>query len=348
MRTQHLLAIAAVAKEAHSFSARAVAELQRHAVLSTRSTQLLGDLVGDSNLTAAGQSISNILVGTDTAVGNTDVYTPPDVQDSQKCRDDECCKWSYAVKMFEQTYSGCNDLARQAIRLGFHDAAAWNLTQPNGGADGSVVLNDEEAARFENKGLADIIKQMQQWHDQMSKFGVGMADLIQMSAMAATVICPGGPRIKAFVGREDHDDLPPEGLIPSPFSDAQTNIALFEAKTFAATDLVALVGAHTVSQQSFVDPSKAGEAQDTTNTVWDVAFYGETASPNTPPNVFKFPSDLSLSNSSETSATWQAFGADQNGWNMVCFPRVFISPARHRVTFHFTDLMPSPIFPPLF
>lgn len=318
MRSHHLVAIAAIAKGAHSFSPRAVAELQRHAVLSTRSTQLLGDLVGSNNLTAAGSQISAILVGTDTAIGNTDVYQVPDTQDSQRCRDDECCRWSYAVRMFQQTYAGCNDLARQAIRLGFHDAATWNISTPTGGADGSVVLNDEEAARFENKGLQDIIAQMKQWHDQLQRYDVGMADLIQMSAMTATVICPGGPRIKAFVGRDDSDDLPPEGLIPSPFAGAEANIALFEAKTFAATDLVALVGAHTVSQQQFVDPAKAGEAQDSTNTVWDTRFYSETASPDTPSNVFKFPSDLALSNNSETSTTWQVFAGDLNGWNTVC------------------------------
>lgn len=318
MRTHHLIAIAAVAKEAHSFSPRAVAELQRYAVLSTRSTQLLGDLVGNNNLSSTGSQISAILVGSDTAVGNADVYQVPDTQDSQRCRDDECCKWSYAVKQFQQSFDGCNDLARQAIRLGFHDAAAWDLTQPTGGADGSVVLNDEEAARFENKGLQDIIAQMKQWYSQLQKYDLGMADLIQMGAMTATVICPGGPRIKAFVGRDDSDDLPPEGLIPSPFAGAEANIKLFEAKSFSATDLVALVGAHTVSQQRFVDPSKAGAPQDTTNTVWDTNFYSETLSPDTPGDVFKFPSDLALSNNSATTAVWQNFAGDLNGWNQVC------------------------------
>lgn len=319
MRTHHIIAAAAIAKGAHSFSPRAVAELQRHAVLSTRSTQLLGDLVGDNNLTATGTQVSAILTGADTAVGNTDVYQAPDTQDSQRCRDDECCKYSFAVKMMEQAFQGCNDLARQAIRLGFHDAAAWNVSLANGGADGSVVLNDEEGARFENKGLQDIISQMKDWGNQLQKFDVGMADLIQLGAMSATVICPGGPRIKAFVGRNDADDLPPEGLIPSPFAGAEENIALFESKTFAATDLVALVGAHTVSEQKFVDPSQAGKTQDTTATTWDVAFYGQTQSQDTPNGVFKFPSDLSLANNSATSTVWSTFARDQNSWDTVCF-----------------------------
>lgn len=322
MRTHHLIAVAAVAKEAYTFSPRAVAELQRHAVLSTRSTQLLGDLVGDDAPTPVGMQISAILQGNDTAVAGTDVFQDPDVQDTSlnKCNNDTCCKWSQAVQTFKSAYTsgnGCTELARQAIRLGFHDAAAWNVSQSNGGADGSIVLNQQEASRSENRGLQQIIPQMQQWYNQFKGNGLGMADLIQMSAMTATVVCPGGPRIRAFVGRQDRGDLPPDGLIPSPLSDAKTNIALFEAKTFSATDLVALVGAHTVSQQRFVDPSKAGQAQDTTNTVWDVAFYGQVQSPQTPQGVFKFPSDLALSNNSETASTWTVFAGDQNGWNLV-------------------------------
>lgn len=326
MRAHHLTAIAAAAKGVYSFSPRAVAELQRHAILSTRSTQLLGDLVGDNNLTATGFQVSAILNGTDTAVGNNDVYQVPDAQDSQGCKDDECCKYSYAVKMMEQAFDGCNGLARQAIRLGFHDAAAWDSSLPNGGADGSVVLNEEESARFENSALQDIISQMKQWGAQLKQYDVSMADLIQLGAMTATVVCPGGPRIKAYMGRDDSDNLPPENLIPSPFAGAEENIALFKAKTFTATDLVALVGAHTVSQQKTVDPSRANAPQDTTDTVWDVTFYGETQSPNSPGGIVKFPSDVALSNNTETSATWTAFSKDQAGWNTVCS-----RPLTHRI-----------------
>lgn len=231
------------------------------------------------------------------------------------------------VNQLKATYTqggACNTLARQAIRLGFHDAATWNTSLSTGGADGSIVLNTDESARSENRGLQTIIDQMRQWYTQWQKYDISMADLIQMSAMTATVTCPGGPRIKAFVGRDDNDALPPDGLIPSPFSDAKTNIALFQAKTFTASDLVALVGAHTVSQQFFVDPSQAGKPQDTTNTVWDVKFYSDTLSASTPDGTFRFPSDLSLSNSSDSKATWQAFTTDQNGWNTVSKLPIFL------------------------
>ena len=39
--------------------------------------------------------------------------------------------------MFRDLAGGCNDNARAAIRLGFHDAGTWDRTQTHGGADGS-------------------------------------------------------------------------------------------------------------------------------------------------------------------------------------------------------------------
>jgi len=147
-----------------------------------------------------------------------------------------------------------------------------------------------------------------------------MADLIQVGAITATVVCPLGPRIKTFVGRKDSTKQPPHGLLPSPFQEAPELIELFAAKTFTPSDLVALVGAHTVSQQFFVDKSKAGAPQDTTDGVWDVAFYPETASSSTPRGVFKFPSDVSLSKNAVTKPTWNQFSGNggQGAWNAVC------------------------------
>lgn len=312
----------AVSAGAHPFTGRAIADLQRLAALSTRSTSLIGDLVGsDQNLTAAGDDISGILTGRVTAVADpAATYTAPDVQDSQKCKADTCCTWSHIVSDMQSSFvSGgtCTSLAREAIRLGFHDSAAWESSLSYGGADGSVVLNSQESVRPENKGLEDIIAQMHTWYNKYKQYGAGMADLIQMGATTAVVCCPGGPRIKSYVGRKDSSQLPPEGLIPSPFGDAQTNIKLFEAKTFSASDLVALVGAHTVSRQFFVDTTKAGEPQDTTDAVWDTKFYSDTLSRTAPDGVFRFQSDLSLANNSETSGTWKAFSQDLDAWNTV-------------------------------
>ncbi|KAK2598369.1 hypothetical protein N8I77_011789 [Diaporthe amygdali] len=304
------------------------ADLRNTPVLATRSTALLGDLLNEASatLSAVGAEISSVLTGVLTALADADSYTPPGAIDSPECAADVCCKWSHIVSDIRGDFEDngeCTATARGAIRLGFHDAAAWQSSLTTGGADGSVVLNADELARIENRGLQDIAAQTQTWFDQYKQYNITMADLIQMNAIAATAACPGGPRIKAYVGRVDNNALPPAGLIPSPFADAPTNIALFEAKTFTAADLVALIGAHTVSQQQFVDPTQAGKSQDTTDGTWDNNYYGETASPDTPDGVFKFQSDISLANNSVTSGTWQTFAKDQGAWEAAYAPAYF-------------------------
>lgn len=319
-----ILAASAVSASPYHGKRELFADLRNTPVLATRSTSLLGDLLNEASetLSAVGAEISSILTGIADALADGDSYTPPGDIGSPECAADTCCKWSHIMSDIRGSFSdgdGCSADARGAIRLGFHDAAAWQSSLSSGGADGSVVLNADELGRIENRGLQDIAAQTQTWFDQYKQYNITMADLIQMNAIAATAACPGGPRIKAYVGRVDNNALPPAGLIPSPFADAQTNIALFEAKTFTAADLVALIGAHTVSQQNFVDPAQAGKSQDSTDGTWDNKYYGETASPDTPDGVFKFQSDISLSNDSETSGTWQTFAKDQGAWEAVSY-----------------------------
>ncbi|KAM0812077.1 putative Peroxidase [Seiridium cardinale] len=138
-----------------------------------------------------------------------------------------------------------------------------------------------------------------------------MADLIQVSAITATVVCPGGPRIRLFVGRKDNEQPGPRGLLPSPFDNAEYLISLFGNKTFSSTDLVALVGAHSVSRQGSVDATRLGAPQDDTPAVWDNQFFTDTLSADNE-TVLILPSDASLSAFSETSAQWKEFAGSNN------------------------------------
>ncbi|CAK7237019.1 hypothetical protein SBRCBS47491_009834 [Sporothrix bragantina] len=228
-----------------------------------------------------------------------------------------CSVWAQVGKAIQPTFrdgNGCSALARGAIRLGFHDAGAWNTSVAWGGADGSILLNPSELARSENNGLGDIAKQTIAWYNQWKSQGVGMADLIQFSAIVATVTCPLGPRIRFYAGRPDDSRAAVDGLLPSAFDTAPNLIALFQAKTFSAADLVALVGAHSTSEQFFADPAEAGDSQDSTPGVWDTKFYAETTQRNAPAGVYRFPSDTNLAAYSQTSGTWQAMN-NQGRWN---------------------------------
>jgi len=194
----------------------------------------------------------------------------------------------------------------------------WSTSSSFGGADGSILLSNE-LSRSENNGLQAIGTQTKTWYNNYHSFGVSMADLIQFGTKVATRLCPGGPRIRTFVGRVDNATPNPTGLLPDVNSDAPALIALFAAKTFVSNGLVALVGAHTVSQQFFVNTTLAGQSQDTTPGVWDLNFYSQTKASTTPSGVFKFHSDVSLSAYSGTTSTWQLFTTAQGAtlWPFV-------------------------------
>lgn len=318
-----LVAFAATSTLAYPGMDRVLNEIEaRNNGIEQRSTELLGDLL-DGLLSAVGNIIKSILEG-GSATGDGTTYTVPGPLGSDACEKDTCCVWSYVtaeLKEAMQDSNGCTDAARGAIRQGFHDAATWDKDSSYGGADGSLLLSDE-LGRIENRGLAAIGAQTTTWYNKYKQYGVGMADLIQTAALVGTVSCPGGPRIRSFVGREDNSQAGPTGKLPSPFQDAQSLIDLFTAKTFTASDLVALVGAHTASMSSFVDSSRPNSPQDSTPNLWDTKFYSETlGSDNT--TILVFPSDKNLATYSQTSGQWKVFAGNggQGAWAPVSTKR---------------------------
>lgn len=92
--------------------------------------------------------------------------------------------------------------------------------------------------------------------------------LIKYSVAHAVISCPGGPTTKTYIGRTDATVPAPAGQLPAPNVSAADALSHFQAAGFTATDLAALIGAHTASKQFVVDPAKAGAAQDLTPGVW--------------------------------------------------------------------------------
>lgn len=289
-----------------------IAKLQaRHgSPLQSRSTELLGDLQDNNALTAVGSEIKAILQGA-SAVADGSTYTPPAALASAACTQSTLCIWSHIIGDLSTAFTDCTALARGAIRQGFHDAAAWDRDSAYGGADGSLLLSDDELARPENRGLEDIAAQTKAWHGRYAGYNISMADLVQTAAVTATVSCPGGPRIRHFVGRKDDGRPGPTGKLPLPEQDAQTLIDLFAAKTFTADGLVALVGAHTVARQRFVDPGRYDAPQDSTPAVWDSAFYAQTLGGDNETGVLIFHSDWSISGHEATKERFGEFAGDR-------------------------------------
>jgi hypothetical protein len=144
------------------------------------------------------------------------------------------------------------------------------------------VLSFSEINRPENNGLQAIRSKAISLLAKYAAWGVGAADLVQFMHNVATVVCPLGPRVLAFVGRSSTFSANPTGLLPDTNSPPAQLIKLFQEKTIDARSLIALIGAHTTAKQFLVDPSRARQAMDTTPGVWDVKFYSEALGP-TPP-----------------------------------------------------------------
>ncbi|KAI0540100.1 ligninase H2 [Xylaria digitata] len=292
------------------------------------SFELLGDLItlSSSNLTQVGRDIKELLMNYGSPESDI-AYIDVPALNSTACAQDTCCVWKHIADQMTDLYRGesgrCTKWARMAVRLGFHDAGAWSkaTAYQGGGADGSICLTDEYTYS-ENGGLEDMCLQMRIWYDEWHNkkgFNISMADLIRkMGANVATVVCPLGPRIRSFVGRVDSTVPNKSELLPSPFSDALDLIRLFRAKTISPHALVALLGAHTTSQQRLTNVTRAGDPQDSTPGVWDVLYYEETyGAVEAPERVFKFPSDVALAKYSVTAKEWISFlgTAGQGHWN---------------------------------
>lgn len=294
------------------------------------SNELIGDLVTlqDSQLTPVGKDIKAVILN---QANGESLETYPNVPrlGTPQCNADTCCVWQYIANEMVTAFKGpsgrCTNAARAAVRLGFHDAAGWSKnTGPDGGADGSLILNSEEIRRPGNRGLEEIVTLTQTWFAKYKGYGISAADLVQMGANVATVVCPLGPRTKTYIGRKDNPKPATDGLLPPVDASADFLIKLFQDKTIQPNGLVALLGAHSTAQQRFVDPRRAGDPQDSTPGVWDMLYYNETINPNAPARVFKFASDIKLAADPRMSRLFTAFAAPNNAaqlpWNLVSIP----------------------------
>jgi hypothetical protein len=215
------------------------------------------------------------------------------------------------------TTEECTSDARAAVRAGFHDAGTWSSSlalsgQDYGGADGSIYLFGE-TSRPENHGLERIVNVLGRLAEEKD---VGVADMFQFAAAHAVVTCPLGPRMRTFIGRRDAKQAAPDGLLPSANADAETNLALFFDKNIGPIDLIALVGAHSVSTQSSFNTTRAGEAQDATPGIWDTKFYEDTIRSdfNEGSGILTFPSDKALSLYGPLQNEWNGYVVRQSDW----------------------------------
>lgn len=199
MKTLFYLSYALLAclplSDAHPGMGEQMVEMRRAANKMKRqaSKELIGDLktLADSKLTSIGKDIKAILLDQKIAESTTiDSSIPVGAIGSAACKADLCCHWKWLAYEMTAKFNGssgrCSKFARQAVRLGFHDAGVWSKDSGYGGADGSILLSNE-MSRADNNGLSAIADQTNKWYTKYNQYGLSMADIIQFGANVATV-----------------------------------------------------------------------------------------------------------------------------------------------------------------
>ncbi|KAJ7896672.1 heme peroxidase [Mycena olivaceomarginata] len=159
------------------------------------------------------------------------------------------CKPWYAIQdaIMGGIYHGrCGDPACAAVRLAFHDAGAFSLTlqaagRPNGGADGSMLVDPNEVLRPDNN-VKEVFFLMQNivslFKPLPAEFNVSPGDVLHLA-------CPGGPTIKTYIGWKAPKNIAPNGLLPNTNSPVKVLTDHFADMSFSIRELMALIGAHT-------------------------------------------------------------------------------------------------------
>ncbi|CAM0147109.1 unnamed protein product [Urochloa decumbens] len=132
--------------------------------------------------------------------------------------------------------------AAGVLRLVFHDAGTFDVSDKSGGMNGSIIY---EVDRPENTGLNRSIKILGK-----AKAGI---DKIQKAGAEAVALC-GGPKIPVRLGRLDSSTADPAGKLPEETLDAAALKTSFSTKGFSTQEMVALSGAHTIGGKGFGSP----------------------------------------------------------------------------------------------
>lgn len=106
--------------------------------------------------------------------------------------------WTDIAADLSNTFRGCQQPTRFAIRFAFHDAGAFSSKTPfyapaAGGADGSLLLNDAEIARTSQQPMQNYRNFLLGKYNTYKSRGVTAADLVQFAGSLAIASCPGGP-----------------------------------------------------------------------------------------------------------------------------------------------------------
>ncbi|KAJ6577707.1 heme peroxidase [Mycena capillaripes] len=228
---------------------------------------------------------------------------PNGIPTAANAKNPQCKPW-YAIRdeIMGDIYHGrCNDLARAAVRLAFHDAGPYSNAlkaagKNNGAADGSLLISAAEQSRPENNGLQNITAALK---DLPKKYGVSPGEVLHLTGTLAVLACPGGPVINTYIGRKTPaaSYTAPDGLLPNPKAPLWRSWVR-----------------HSTAKQRFVDTTRAGQSMDSTVEIWDVRYYSEMQSPTAAPGAYRLNSDVKFAHNATTQQDFNRFVGKQDDW----------------------------------
>ncbi|KZV95275.1 manganese peroxidase precursor [Exidia glandulosa HHB12029] len=216
------------------------------------------------------------------------------------------------------------------VRISFHDAIGFSLhSEKGGGADGSMIMfQDVELKYAANEGVDFIVSFLQPFADSV---GISYGDAITFGTAVGLSLCPGAPRLNAFVGRPNATRAAPDKTVPEPQDSLTTIFARMADAGFTPTELVHLLASHSMASQAGVDPSPdlLGAPFDSTPFDFDSQVFlevmlqgtsfpaggsganlGEDESPL--PGEFRLLSDRLFARDNRTACDWQANALSQS------------------------------------
>jgi cytochrome c peroxidase len=240
------------------------------------------------------------------------------VVSNEKC----CALFPVLADLQENLFDGgiCGEDAHSALRLSFHDAIGFSLTQNfGGGADGSISTFPIELTFHANGGIDDIVSSQAPFAANHSNV-LSPGDFIQFAAAVGVSNCPGAPRLKFLLGRPPPKAAAPDLTIPEPFDNVTSILARFKDAGFAPIEAIALLASHTIAAADVVDPTIPGTPFDSTPFLFDSQVFIETllvgtGFPGDGPNQgevesplageMRLQSDFELSRDPRTACFWQ-------------------------------------------
>ncbi|CAF3710597.1 unnamed protein product [Rotaria socialis] len=158
------------------------------------------------------------------------------------------------------------------VRMAWHSSGTYSRLDSTGGSNGACMRFEPESVWGANKGLNIARERLEGVYQAYP--GLTHADLYTLAGVVA-IEKMGGPIIKWRYGRSDYTDgkkSPPDGRLPDASQGAQHIRDIFYRMGFNDSEIVALIGAHSLGR-CHIDRSGYDGDWTTTTTTFSNEFF---------------------------------------------------------------------------